>query len=221
MFMHGLADRIQNEIYALELPSALDDLVDLATRVDARLQRCDLCCTQGPTPETADWLVPASNVAVSHKLIMNPCRWIELGSLGRRKICIRRTLLVLLGFWSYHYSLPSKSQHLSVEMRLPTGGIFFEKSFLSATLLLARLQWGSSYHSCQALLDSGVEGNFIDSALAHQLKNSIVPLTHPICVSALSSQILPSMTLLMPWWFLIIPGLCSTTLTLSGLRILC
>ncbi len=37
MFLHGLADRIQQEIYTVELPTGLDELVDLASRVDARL----------------------------------------------------------------------------------------------------------------------------------------------------------------------------------------
>jgi hypothetical protein len=39
MFRHGLADRIINEIYTQELPTSLDGLIDLAIRVDARLQR--------------------------------------------------------------------------------------------------------------------------------------------------------------------------------------
>lgn len=39
MFLHGLAPHIQDEIYALELPTSLDDLIDLAIRVDARLRR--------------------------------------------------------------------------------------------------------------------------------------------------------------------------------------
>lgn len=39
MFFHGLADHIQDEIYALELPKTLDALISLAIRVDNRLQR--------------------------------------------------------------------------------------------------------------------------------------------------------------------------------------
>ncbi len=42
MFLHGLADRIQQEIDVVELPLGLDELVDLALRVDARLQQRDL-----------------------------------------------------------------------------------------------------------------------------------------------------------------------------------
>lgn len=35
MFLHGLADRIQGEIFKLELPPDLDGLIMLAIRVDA------------------------------------------------------------------------------------------------------------------------------------------------------------------------------------------
>uniref|UniRef100_A0A673MBN3 CUB domain-containing protein n=1 Tax=Sinocyclocheilus rhinocerous TaxID=307959 RepID=A0A673MBN3_9TELE len=41
VFRHGLADRITNEIYTLELPTSLDGLIDLAIRVDNRLRRRD------------------------------------------------------------------------------------------------------------------------------------------------------------------------------------
>ncbi len=39
MFQHGLADRIQRETFMLELPPDLDGLIDLALRVDSRLQQ--------------------------------------------------------------------------------------------------------------------------------------------------------------------------------------
>lgn len=41
MFLRGLADRIQKEIFTMELPSGLYGLIDLALWVDARLQRHD------------------------------------------------------------------------------------------------------------------------------------------------------------------------------------
>ncbi len=41
MFLHGLADRIQKEIFTVELPTGLDGLIELALRVDARLQQRD------------------------------------------------------------------------------------------------------------------------------------------------------------------------------------
>ncbi len=50
MFLHGLADRIQQEIDVVELPLGLDELVDLALRVDARLQQRDLRGRRKLTP---------------------------------------------------------------------------------------------------------------------------------------------------------------------------
>ncbi len=50
MFLHGLADRIQQEIDVVELPLGLDELVDLALRVDARLQQSDLRGRRKLTP---------------------------------------------------------------------------------------------------------------------------------------------------------------------------
>uniref|UniRef100_A0A9J8D7P2 Retrotransposon gag domain-containing protein n=1 Tax=Cyprinus carpio carpio TaxID=630221 RepID=A0A9J8D7P2_CYPCA len=38
MFLHGLADRVHKEIYLLELPTSLNGLIDLALRVDARIE---------------------------------------------------------------------------------------------------------------------------------------------------------------------------------------
>ncbi len=50
MFLHGLADRIQQEIDVVELPLGLNELVDLALRVDARLQQRDLRGRRKLTP---------------------------------------------------------------------------------------------------------------------------------------------------------------------------
>jgi len=37
MFLHVLADHMQKEIFALDLPTVLDCLIELAIRVDAQL----------------------------------------------------------------------------------------------------------------------------------------------------------------------------------------
>ncbi len=86
MFLHGLADRIQQEIYTVELPTGLDELVDLALRVDAWMRGfsnaicvVDASLHQNILPSTlAIWSVT--------RRLTNPCRWVELGSPGRREI---------------------------------------------------------------------------------------------------------------------------------------
>ncbi|KAL0199932.1 hypothetical protein M9458_003119, partial [Cirrhinus mrigala] len=60
VFLHGLADRIQKEIFTLELPADLDGLIDLALRVDARLQRLDQFCSNTPVSDFSANPVTAS-----------------------------------------------------------------------------------------------------------------------------------------------------------------
>uniref|UniRef100_A0A9J8C3D9 Retrotransposon gag domain-containing protein n=1 Tax=Cyprinus carpio carpio TaxID=630221 RepID=A0A9J8C3D9_CYPCA len=51
MFLHGLADRVHKEIYLLELPTSLNGLIDLALRMDARIERlgAHACPTRLPS----------------------------------------------------------------------------------------------------------------------------------------------------------------------------
>ncbi len=65
---------------------------------------------------------------------------------------------------------------------------------LAATLLTVKLQWSSVTYDCQALIDSGAEGNFLDSDLAHRLKLPVIALSQPIAVHALNGLSLPSST---------------------------
>ncbi len=82
MFLHGLADRIQREIDVVELPPGLDELVDLALRVDAQLQQRNLRGRRKLTPEYP-FIGTLRSVT---RWLTNPCRWVELGSPGRREI---------------------------------------------------------------------------------------------------------------------------------------
>ncbi len=74
-FLHGLADRIQKEIFDLDLPTSLDALIELAIYVDNRLKCCDQRTRQFSFP-SAD----SSNVTVSH--ILNP----ESMQVGRTRL---------------------------------------------------------------------------------------------------------------------------------------
>ncbi len=98
---------------------------------------------------------------------------------------------VLWSGWTSRYPLSGKSQSSAVDWRLLSGGITAGKSS-SATLLPVRLQWGSTHHSCQALVDSGAEGTFMDIQFASQLRLPVSPLAHSISVSALNGQALPT-----------------------------
>ncbi len=91
--------------------------------------------------------------------------------------------------------MPSKRPSPIVTVRLLSGGISAEKtSSLSSTLLPVRLRWTTHSFDCQALLDSGAEGNFLDSTFAHKLQIPIKSLTHKISVHALNGHELPTIS---------------------------
>lgn len=46
-FLHDLAEHVKDEIYSLELPSGVDDLIDLAIRVDDQITLRSLHRRQG------------------------------------------------------------------------------------------------------------------------------------------------------------------------------
>ncbi len=113
---------------------------------------------------------------------------------GEREAEIPWTIPLLWRNGPFHTFLSGKRASPVVMKRLLSGGISAEKSSPS-TLLPVRLRWANHTHTCQALLDSGAEGNFMDLLFAHKLHLPIIPLTRHIFVNALNGQELPNISL--------------------------
>ncbi|MGL5564969.1 MAG: retropepsin-like aspartic protease, partial [Plesiomonas sp.] len=88
---------------------------------------------------------------------------------------------------------PLKRTGPAVKRGLLSGGAALGE-VSSATLLPGRLQWATGEFTCQALVDSGAEGNFVDRRRATELGIPITALNHSITVQALSGQTLPTIT---------------------------
>ncbi len=162
------------------LPLGLDELVDLALRVDARLQQRDLRGRRKLTPrypffDTGD--------TVGHSSVDEPMQVVELGSPGRREIVGGRgdyvyTVARLAISW---WSAPCKRPGPTVGLRLLSGGVSLNKAS-STTLLPVRLQWAAERHEGTALLDSGAEGNLLDISLAPTPSHSLgSPPSQDLC----------------------------------------
>lgn len=91
MFLHGLADRIQKEIFALDLPTDLDGLIELAIRVDARLQRRDQRVQQSLVPESTACFPVFPSATVSPAFDPEPMQ-VGRTRLSREEKDRRRTL---------------------------------------------------------------------------------------------------------------------------------
>ena len=71
-----------------------------------------------------------------------------------------------------------------------TGATLSSQSPDQAVYLPISISWGKNKHSCQALVDSGAAGNFIDRGLAQRLKIPLVSLETPLAVTALDGRAL-------------------------------
>ncbi|KAL0147619.1 hypothetical protein M9458_057083, partial [Cirrhinus mrigala] len=166
MFLHGLADRVQKEIYALDLPANLNDSSTL------------LCgggdYPLGPPLEREFHHEPAAMTRSAPTTNTNPCRRRRGGDPG-----------------AFVYTVELRDITLSTARKSEA-----TKTSSSATsmLLPGRLRWQNHDLHCTALLDSGAEGNFMDYSFARSNQVPLSPLTDPIAVNALNGQTLPKIT---------------------------
>uniref|UniRef100_A0A9J7X6B8 Retrotransposon gag domain-containing protein n=1 Tax=Cyprinus carpio carpio TaxID=630221 RepID=A0A9J7X6B8_CYPCA len=196
MFLHGLADRVHKEIYLLELPTSLNGLIDLALRVDARIERLGAHACPTRLPSTLE------SGSSSRENTVGPVFDHEPMQVGRARLTreererrrSRGLCLYCGGSGHFLLSCPVKRASPVVNLRLLSGGISAGKSSTTSTLLPVKLRWANNTHTCHALLDSGAEGNFMDTNLAQHLKLPITPLSHQITVNALNGQVLPCIT---------------------------
>ncbi|KAL0148819.1 hypothetical protein M9458_055828, partial [Cirrhinus mrigala] len=89
MFLHGLADRVQKEIFTMELPADLDGLISLALRVDSRLQRRDQLTRPSSLSELPVHPVHAASNMVSPVLDHEP---MQIGPDSRARVTVGRPI---------------------------------------------------------------------------------------------------------------------------------
>ncbi|KAG1953738.1 retrotransposable element [Pimephales promelas] len=171
MFLHGLADRIQKEIYALDLPTKLNDLIALALRVDARLSRVKSRGQHDRFSGGIEGQRSGGEGAVSLTHDHEPMQ------VGRARL-----------------SREEKERRRSLGLCLYCGGAGHLAFNCPLKGPARQLRWSTHLHDCRALLDSGAEGNFMDHSFAKRLHIPLKPLSHQIHVHALNGQRLPTIS---------------------------
>ncbi|KAI2668743.1 Transposon Ty3-I Gag-Pol polyprotein [Labeo rohita] len=172
MFLHGLADRVQKEIYALDLPANLNGLIDLALRVDSRLSRVERRGLSARLPPGEGIPPRASGYDA-----ISPHDEHEPMQVGRARL-----------------SREEKERRRSRGLCLYCGALGHYAFNCPVKGPARQLRWQNHDLHCTALLDSGAEGNFMDYSFARSNQVPLSPLTDPIAVNALNGQTLPKIT---------------------------
>ncbi len=199
-FLHGLAEHIKDEIYSLELPSSLDGLIDLAIRVDNRISLRSRHRRSGFPPELVTRAASgaASDTPTQHLGLSEE----EPMQVGRARLTVKERryrldnqLCLYCGEAGHvaascpavrRYSPFKGERTVSVTgTQLPSGG----RCEFQASLLFK-----GTIYQVGALIDSGAEGDFMDSGLARRLGLPSVALVDPILARTLCGTLLTKIT---------------------------
>ncbi len=199
-FLHCLAEHIKDEIYSLELPSSLDGLIDLAIRVDNQISLRSRHRRSGFPPELVTRAASgtASDMPTQHLGLSEE----EPMQVGRARLTVKErryrldNQLCLYCGEAGHVaaSCPAVRRHspfkgeLTVSVtgtQLPSGG----RCEFQASLLVK-----GTIYQVGALINSGAEGDFMDSGLARRLGLPSVALADPILARTFCGTLLTRIT---------------------------
>ncbi|KAL1255739.1 hypothetical protein QQF64_013800 [Cirrhinus molitorella] len=102
--------------------------------------------------------------------------------------------------------LSSKSQSSSVKRGILVSTVPFLYSPSSRTLLPVLVEFGGASHLCSALVDSGAEGNFMDSSIAAQWGIPSIALSESIPARSLSGTVITTISFVTPCVNLVVSG---------------
>uniref|UniRef100_A0A8K9X149 Gypsy retrotransposon integrase-like protein 1 n=1 Tax=Oncorhynchus mykiss TaxID=8022 RepID=A0A8K9X149_ONCMY len=183
-FLEGLRAEVKDEILSREVPSSVDSLIELAIRIERRVDLRH----RARGKELAFSVAPLSASLPSSSAGSGA----EPMQLGREGTENHQPPLSLLRFrWSFCHFMSSKSQSSSVSGGLLVSATTPVSPSRSCTTLSVHLRWTGSSASCSALIDSGAEGCFMDETWAREHDIPLRQLREPTALFALDGSPLP------------------------------
>ena len=193
-FLHGLSDRVKDELAGRTIPTDLDGVISLCNQIDIRFQERTLEKRRQHPLALSQPEIP------SLRPVEHPLPTEEPMQLGRTRLspeerARRRTLGLCLycgGKSHFRDTCPLRPEKRSGSIHLEGGVLDPEISPSPSRLFLpVSLHFGASSHSVSAYLDSGAAGNFMDWEIASSMRLTLLPLTTPLVVSAIDGTVLP------------------------------
>lgn len=169
LWLHGLADQIKDELVARELPSTLQELMDLAKCIDTHFNLLHALL----------WHTTRTHANWSHAYLPE----------GVPALLQWGFLFLLWSSRSFGMILPLKS--LGPQVILGVQGWPHTDSW---PLFLVTLTYDKLSHIMNALEDSGADQNLIAASTINRLKIPSIPLSQPFHIQALDGSKLPPIT---------------------------
>ena len=208
-FIHGLTQEVRDELLAREVPNDLERLIALAIRVNARLEdrrHWRQSCSSPlrvrpdhprpfrpalrPRGETAHDPPPRSR-GEPEPMVVDRTRVRE----GERYQRLRTGACFRCGEKGHFAgTCPVKRPRPLVEQEALVGVSHLDSSNRHCTCLPVTLQWPGGSRKASALLDSGAEESFLDTATAARWGVPLVEVSRPLVANSLNGQRLGRIT---------------------------
>ncbi|MGL5581798.1 MAG: retropepsin-like aspartic protease family protein, partial [Cetobacterium sp.] len=188
-FLEGLNAEVHDEVYSREIPAGLDALIDLALRVEKRLDGRRRARRLEETLLSSTRVVPSpvSPAAPEPMQIVG----LRITAQERQRRIQNRLCMYCAAAGHFVSSCPVRAKRSSIEGGLLTSVTSRNPPSKTCTRLSVHLSWSESSTSCSALLDSGAEGNFIDESWAVEQGIPLLSLRDSTPLYALDGSALP------------------------------
>ncbi|KAG1930238.1 retrotransposable element [Pimephales promelas] len=187
-FLEGLNADIKDEILARETPTRLDPLIDLAIRVERRFEMCRRSRGLGRVPLTT----PAPSSAPPPVSDSEPMQrgGLRISAAERQRRIMARLCMYCASASHRVASCPVKGQCSPEERGLLVSASVLDPPTCTRSTFPALLRWPGYSTSCQVLIDSGAEGNFVDEGWAREQGITLIERNDSTSIHALDGSIL-------------------------------
>uniref|UniRef100_A0A8K9X1M2 CCHC-type domain-containing protein n=2 Tax=Oncorhynchus mykiss TaxID=8022 RepID=A0A8K9X1M2_ONCMY len=189
--LEGLRAEVKDEILSREVPSSVDSLIELAIRIERRVdlrhraRGKELALSVAPLSAS----LPSSSAGSGAEPMQ--LGGIRISTKERERRITNRLCLYCGSAGHFVTSCPVKGQSSSVSGGLLVSATTPVSPSRSCTTLSVHLRWTGSSASCSALIDSGAEGCFMDETWAREHDIPLRQLKEPTALFALDGSPLP------------------------------
>uniref|UniRef100_A0A8K9UM86 Gypsy retrotransposon integrase-like protein 1 n=1 Tax=Oncorhynchus mykiss TaxID=8022 RepID=A0A8K9UM86_ONCMY len=189
--LEGFRAEVKDEILSREVPSSVDSLIELAIRIERRVDLRHRARGKELALSVASLSASLPSSSAGSGAEPMQLGGIRISTKERERRITNRLCLYCGSAGHFVTSCPVKGQSSSVSGGLLVSATTPVSPSRSCTTLSVHLRWTGSSASCSALIDSGAEGCFMDETWAREHDIPLRQLKEPTALFALDGSPLP------------------------------